>query len=469
MKNVTDCNVRVKEIELNGFKNVEHGLIKMPSTVEKKFFEHGSDILGIYGQNGSGKTAVIEAMTIIQCLLKGEPLDEYIVNYIGKKSDTCSLRVRFSIDVAERKSLVDYCVELSRNEESFKVAKESLSLTKWNGEKFLKKKLLLGYEEKNVKSILRPQFRYEELIKANDENLINLAVAKKLSQKDKSSFLFGTEARKVFLDKSAENIAEDYAFVICVLNRYALIDLFVITSEHSAPISMNFFMPVAFRVDHEHGVSSGDIGIGLVEPFKIDNRSYEMVQLVIREINIVLEKVIPGMSIGIHDYGELLLENGELGHRIELTSVKNDIIIPLACESEGIIKIISILDVLMGVYNNASMCLIIDELDAGIFEFLLGELLRIFENNAKGQIIFTSHNLRALEMMDKNSLVFSTTNPKNRYIRFQNVKNNNNLRDLYLRAITLGGQKEEIYAETDSVEINRALRRAGKAGANGKK
>ena len=110
-----------------------------------------------------------------------------------------------------------------------------------------------------------------------------------------------------------------------------------------------------------------------------------------------------------------------------------------------------------------------DELDAGIFEFLLGELLRIFENNAKGQIIFTSHNLRALEMMDKNSLVFSTTNPKNRYIRFQNVKNNNNLRDLYLRAITLGGQKEEIYAETDSVEINRALRRAGKAGANGKK
>ena len=228
-------------------------------------------------------------------------------------------------------------------------------------------------------------------------------------------------------------------------------------------------MPVAFRVDHEHGVSSGDIGIGLVEPFKIDNRSYETVQLVIREINIVLEKVIPGMSIGIHDYGELLLENGELGHRIELTSVKNDIIIPLACESEGIIKIISILDVLMGVYNNASMCLIIDELDAGIFEFLLGELLRIFENNAKGQIIFTSHNLRALEMMDKNSLVFSTTNPKNRYIRFQNVKNNNNLRDLYLRAITLGGQKEEIYAETDSVEINRALRRAGKAGANGKK
>ena len=58
------------------------------------------------------------------------------------------MRVRFSIDVAERKSLVDYCVELSRNEESFKVAKESLSLTKWNGEKFLKKKLLLGYEEK---------------------------------------------------------------------------------------------------------------------------------------------------------------------------------------------------------------------------------------------------------------------------------------------------------------------------------
>ncbi|HBE87038.1 MAG TPA: hypothetical protein DDW53_19320 [Lachnoclostridium sp.] len=121
----------------------------------------------------------------------------------------------------------------------------------------------------------------------------------------------------------------------------------------------------------------------------------------------------------------------------------------------------------MCVYNNASMCLIIDELDAGVYEYLLGELLSVFEKGAKGQLIFTSHNLRALEMINKSSIVFSTTNPSNRYIRLQNIKSNHNLRDMYLRSIVLGGQKEAIYEETDSVEIGRAFRRAGKAVRDG--
>ena len=121
----------------------------------------------------------------------------------------------------------------------------------------------------------------------------------------------------------------------------------------------------------------------------------------------------------------------------------------------------------MCIYNHASMCLIIDELDAGIYEYLLGELLSVMEKGAKGQLIFTSHNLRALEMLHKKSIVFSTTNPLNRYIRLQNVKSNNNLRDLYLRSITLGGQREDVYAETDTVEIGRAFRRAGKGAFDG--
>lgn len=469
MRKIKDYTIRVKEIELNGFKNVQHGLVQMPSSFEKRFFEKESDILGIYGQNGSGKTSVVEAMKLIQSLLMGEKLDEQSVNYIGKESNSCCVRVRFSIESSKRKSLVDYTIELEREGDSFILAKETLASSEWNGEKFLSKKTLLDYDATEEVCIFKPKYRYEELVKLNEDARVDLAVAKKLSKMDKRSFIFNSESRKIFLDKAKEKITAEYAYIILALHGYACVDLFVISSEHSAPISMNFFMPVAFRMDHEKGIAKGDIGIGLNEPSKIDNKSFNMMKCIIEEMNIVLEKVIPDMSIGIYDYGEILLDNGEEGHKIELTSKRGEIVIPLSCESEGIIKIISILNVLMQVYNNPSMCLVIDELDSGIFEFLLGELLYIFEKNAKGQIIFTSHNLRALEMMDKKSLIFSTTNPQNRYIRFQNVKNNNNLRDLYLRAITLGGQKEEIYAETDSVEINRAFRRAGKAGANGKK
>ena len=98
---------------------------------------------------------------------------------------------------------------------------------------------------------------------------------------------------------------------------------------------------------------------------------------------------------------------------------------------------------------------------------MLGELLDIFQNSAKGQLIFTSHNLRALEMLDKESIMFSTANPENRYIHMKNVKGSNNLRSMYIRSITLGGQDELIYEETDSLEIARAFRKAGRSVRNG--
>ncbi len=103
----------------------------------------------------------------------------------------------------------------------------------------------------------------------------------------------------------------------------------------------------------------------------------------------------------------------------------------------------------------------IDELDSGIFEYLLGEILRIISEKGNGQLIFTSHNLRPLETIDKGFIAFTTTNVNNRYIRFSNVKNNNNLRDFYYRDIILGEQDEPVYETTNNYEIALAFREAG--------
>ncbi len=112
--------------------------------------------------------------------------------------------------------------------------------------------------------------------------------------------------------------------------------------------------------------------------------------------------------------------------------------------------------------GNPSVCLVIDELDSGIFEYMLGELLDIFNRCARGQLIFTSHNLRALEMLEEENIMFSTNNPSNRFIHMKKIHCSRNLRDVYLRGITLGGQEEVIYEETDSLKIARAFRKAGR-------
>lgn len=464
---VVQSTVRISEIELKGFKNTQYGRIIMPSAGNKDYFSNTADILGIYGQNGSGKTAVIEAMEFVQILLTGRPLSREAVHYISKDMETCTITVKFIIQADGKKTMAEYSVQLSRISKSeFEITRETLCLAAWIGEKFENKKTMIDYGVHSEGPAFTPKYRLEDLIRENDENKVNLSVAKRIARKDLVSFIFGPEGRGVFLSAS-EGASEDYAYIIDALYQYAGMNLFVISNARSGAISMNFMIPVAFRLDLGERIAKGDLLIRLDEPSVISNDQFEMARKILQELNVILDAMIPGLSIGIYDFGEQLLERGETGHRVELISKRGEITIPLKYESEGIIKIISVLNALMCVYNNASMCLVIDELDAGVYEYLLGELLSVFEKGAKGQLIFTSHNLRALEMIHKSSIVFSTTNPSNRYIRLQNIKSNHNLRDMYLRSIVLGGQKEAIYEETDSVEIGRAFRRAGKAVRDG--
>jgi hypothetical protein len=178
-------------------------------------------------------------------------------------------------------------------------------------------------------------------------------------------------------------------------------------------------------------------------------------------MNTVIASIVPDLLIEIINYGGQLMKNGKDGVRFELLSVREGKEIPLRYESEGIHKILSVLQIITSAYNDPSTLVAIDELDSGIFEYLLGEILQVFDETGKGQLIFTSHNLRPLEMIDKSSLIFTTNNPENRYIRLTNIKANNNLRDVYLRGITVGGQSEPLYDATDAHEIRRAMRKAG--------
>ena len=178
-------------------------------------------------------------------------------------------------------------------------------------------------------------------------------------------------------------------------------------------------------------------------------------------MNIVLQQLIPGLTINVKEMGTQLYPNGSIGYLIQLMSNKNSKEIPLQYESEGIKKLISVLQLLIVIYNKPSMTVAIDELDSGVFEYLLGEILRILAEKGKGQLVFTSHNLRPLETLDKCFITFTTTNPQNRYIRMNNVKTTNNLRDFYYRDIVLGEQNEPVYDLTNNSEIAMAFREAG--------
>ena len=106
--------------------------------------------------------------------------------------------------------------------------------------------------------------------------------------------------------------------------------------------------------------------------------------------------IVPSIKLEITNIQEEILQSGNKGISFNIVSVRNEKIIPLEYESEGIKRIISIMSAIIAVYNDKSICLFVDEFDSGIFEYLLGELVKIIYESGKGQFVFTSHNLKSI-------------------------------------------------------------------------
>lgn len=454
--------VRLSSLELKNIKNVQNGMVVMPTTFRKKNSADSAEILGIYGQNGSGKTAVIDALYYLQQIMTGSEIAPEFSDYIGVSSDTAEIIADFKIFFDKVIFEVGYHLWLSSEERDVHISRETLSCAKNDQNGRTNKIIFMDYRREDQSHIFKPQKRLYELTGKDKDITMDLIVARKMAEKSNCSYIFGESSREIFFKRENTDF-KDYALIIKALFYFAVRDLFVIQNSHSGVISANFLLPMAFRIEKEHLGMKGDFAISLTKPEVLEERGRNILLEIVKQINTVLFTIIPGLTVEVKDYGKQALDSGEDGWKVELMSKRKDRpAIPIRMESEGIIKIISILNALIQAFGNPSICLAIDELDAGIFEYMLGELLDIFSKNAKGQLIFTSHNLRALEMLDKESIMFSTANPDRRYIHMKSVHGTNNLRDLYIRSITLGGQDEIIYEETDSLKIARAFRKAGR-------
>ena len=335
--------------------------------------------------------------------------------------------------------------------------------------------LSYSYEDENAKirksplidtassKVFAPAGKYACLIGKDKNQAMELMVAKKVALGASKSFIFSRELLTAMQNRQEDKISDEYnrhMLLIESLVRYGNFELFVINTANSGAISMNM-QPLIFKYAKGNYGAVGNIILPLDEAVPIPEEAVATVDDVIGNMNVVLSQIVPGLIIRTEKTGETIFSNGKKGVRVQLMSLKNQKAIPLKYESEGIKKIISILQLLIVVYNNASITVAIDELDSGVFEYLLGELLHIISEKGKGQLIFTSHNLRPLETLDRGFIAFTTTNPLNRYIRMTNIKENNNLRDFYFRDIILGEQSEDVYAQTNNAEIALAFREAG--------
>lgn len=483
--------VKLKGLELENFKNVKYGKIDFK---EDRYTGNISNILGIYGQNGSGKTSVINALHIFRMVVSGQKLNPNFCNYISYDSNSAGLGFEFRIIDNENIYRVFYKCELRKTYKSgafsddltmeyskmmglsegssigaeddknitVEVFREKLTYSKWEDNQWRKSITIVDYNMDDEDYTFRPIKNYREAANSTDKK-VGFGIAKGLSQENSTSFIFSPKTFSLLLTSFAKTSPEN-SMIMATLRNFAIFNIFVIQNDELGAITSNKKIPLSFMLENKRVNMRGNIGLNLFDVSIIDMDKLETVKKILEQINVVLNTLIPKLKIEIKNYGKETLNNSKEAFKVELLSVKNKIKIPLKYESDGIKKIISILSVLIGMYNNESILVAVDELDAGIFEYLLGEILEILSKGAKGQLIFTSHNLRALEKLNKDLVVFTTTNENNRYISLNNAKVGNNLRDFYYRGIMLGGQKEELYDETNKYEINYAFRKAWLAG-----
>ena len=475
-----ESNVRITNISIRNFKNVNKGEISFVNS--RKNFK--ASVLGLYGQNGSGKTALIDALELLKGALCEFEIPDKFADYINVDSDGSEIEYSFDVALDETVYPVMYRLTLMRdivqdngNSESAIEERERYKSKVLNEvlkcqAKTPSGKLRMGrIIDTGSTAVFVPKSKYDLLVGGNKETSTDLLVSKKLSQKTSKSFLFSKDLlnaiRKKYSEQSRTNDEElkeltHYLALIESLVKFGNSELFVINTANSGLISLNA-QPLVFKIHGKKTGTLGTIAVPIEEPSVIPEEMFHVTKAVIENMNIVLDKIVPGLTIAVKDLGSQLMPNGSAGKRIELVSNKNSKEIPLKYESEGIKKIVSILQLLVVVYNQKSITVAIDELDSGVFEYLLGELLRIISEKGKGQLIFTSHNLRPLETIDRGFVAFTTTNPDNRYIRLANVKENNNLRDFYYRDIILGEQDEAVYDLTNNAEIALAFREAGES------
>lgn len=461
--------VRIKKVILKDFKSVGYGEITF--NCGKQFIPYNteSDILGIYGQNGSGKTSFIEALSILQELMAGTTVSSVYADCVASGKEFSELEFVFDMQYPNsiiREAGYSFCMskqKLTDEElrEKYKEAPEDFDIPEEDykviifDEKFSllwedasKRQVIIDTSPKDVP--FKPTTKRKELAGGGQKTLVSLEVNKKLASVKSSSFIFILETLKQFGENDKKSI---FFRVLVELRLFARHFLFVVDTKSSGFIRLNFALPIYTR--------TGRMIFDARRPMTIDNEDLDDLRKELASISSVLTQLVPGLSIGFKEISQTLDKDGQQATVTMLTAYRNGNELPLRDESDGVRKIISVLSLIIAAFNEQSVTVAIDEFDAGIFEYLLGEILQSIEESGKGQFIFTSHNLRPLEVINKKFLYFTTTNPQNRYIRLKNIAATNNLRDTYFREIVLCEQEEEIYSKTKKFKIIAALKSAG--------
>lgn len=414
-------------LELNNFKTIKHASVDFKDSVT-----------GIYGENGIGKTSILDAINLFKDDLiassienEGNNFDEYIKDF--------EKRVLSSVKVNNQK--MSYLFNYQIDNYVYTFFKE-YNISNHNS----------VHEKVSYYNINKKLVKHDVFERTYHTNQVDTAFNYTIFEEPNSIDI--SELNNIGLRKITSLITPLYY----ILKRYK-------DTEYSSSRKMRHlnnisdFLNIITRISYIDVKDQAITNLGIIMPMHIHKNGFHSTLMIkqfdtfyredkvqyinstIDDINKFLKVSLNGRQLVLEIHKERLSPDGEIEQALRLDVIQPDGgVVNINNESTGIVKMISIFSSFTELIKNENYIVLIDELDSHVYEYLLAILVKELSTNIKGKLIFTSHNLTLLERLEKQSIVISQRDKVGNveFIRFKKVSNTTNLRDVYLRALFLG-------------------------------
>ena len=370
-------------------------------TVDKNFDPERYRVKAIYGENGSGKSALVTAVKIFRDLIYNEnylsesKTQEFLDEIINKEIQVFRFKMEFLIDVDNQKVAYQYMIQMGRGKSGlYEIQYEEL---KWKNGNYANNKYQSVFESRDGELISAVHTEQEgKWIEKKTLNLLST-----------HSFIY-LYLINAIQDTSLKEYDDSDLFVSLFACLVLTISLKVYLAEEDQ--HELFFLKKRLkesRLDQQafadevfgHG-SSFNMALDVNEKF-VDKEYFEKYKKKVEQLTQFIKIFKPDLiSIDID-----AKEDGEQ-YVCDLNLNYGNYVINKEFESTGIKKLIRLFDCFSA--SSQGSIVFIDEMDANLNDVYLCKLIEYFMYYGKGQLCFTTHNLGPMSVLkeNKNSIDF---------------------------------------------------------------
>ena len=400
-----DNLVYLLNVRMSGIKSIKNEirLDFYKKTVDKNFDPDKFRVKAIYGENGSGKTAIITGIKIFQDLmLSNQYLNEsknqrFLDEIINKETSRFTFGCEYITGEEESYIVYDYNFELEKNNKGDYVIK---------------------HESLNLKNGNYPNNNYVNVYECDNGELINIncnETVKNIIEKKTFNLLNKNPFMSLYIVDYTSVIEKDKEFsynIAVMLFLIALINVYI-NEEDKHDI---YFLMKTIRESHEKSSEYiNDINeildtISVYSGFddnSISKSEFDKYKESVKQLTKfiqIFKRELKSIDIDAKDDGD--------NYRCELIFNYGNYKVNKEFESTGIKKLVRLYSAFKAA-NNYGIAFV-DEMDSNINDIYLCKLIEYFMYYGKGQLCFTMHNVDPMSLLkqNKNSIDFLSSDNK---------------------------------------------------------